>query len=856
MKTQKLLGDVVLSKKSFTDLDAAFREFEKKEFKSLVDRKRSDLVNKTLLELIQKEPEPCFLLPAVLEFLERADKEKLLEHYVFNSFEIWLNQHSGLTAEENYRVRAKIAGKFIQRSDYQALFPIGMGKVYEGPHFVTAHKSPDLDTTVASFWGWLDAFAARVSNGMHMWNVPGGPPASQIEIDWIFRDLLGPAVFTHLAKVRTALHISASDLMTRNGMMTKYLSDSIAHIDHDCDQSAVVVVDDDGFYLDDWRSIDVEGVQEVILLLSSCLRWFKNMLNLHLIGCFAKDPLHFNAMKSEFKRFFESKLADCEPVLEFTQKQKQKTEDFLVRVLSLKLGLQTTFEELGNHFGKVGAISFFEEAEKLFDGNGCLIDQRSKIFSFLEKAIGQLNTWIIEIRKRLEKLDIALKTKTEVFAHHPTFLSVRADIEEIRSKMGSHGYLSVGYPDQGKFYPVGIVQASDVRKAILGTVSLRDFCNREEMGIPPYLEVISVIDHHKSILNTATPPFAIIADAQSCNSLVATQAFLINDRTSLHGQTLSDMEAELKKQLKDPLPLGTRLSQRLLRKRLVAQEKGSHYVHPDREFIEYLHFLYAILDDTDLLNKVSAIDVECVKELLNRMKSIAAQRECEVVSLDDLPRDKNFVKKAAERILKNEEMYSLYRKVYVYREKEIEKNMHLTAEGKISNLFADTKEQNGCCRVGQTKLFAVNLPVFEKNANAIRRVWLDLAKKVAVEKPDIALHIHMISTIASAEEVYKGSSSKYSHKDELWIWIPNEELAIELLKRFLISFQSSPGLKNNPMEVEFLGDNANELSQIFKESFDPIPQKISKQGLPIAILRYLAGSLNSRKAMISPFLPS
>ena len=35
-----------------------------------------------------------------------------------------------------------------------------MGKIYEGTHFVTAHKSPDLDTTIASFWGWLDAFAA------------------------------------------------------------------------------------------------------------------------------------------------------------------------------------------------------------------------------------------------------------------------------------------------------------------------------------------------------------------------------------------------------------------------------------------------------------------------------------------------------------------------------------------------------------------------------------------------------------------------------------------------------------------------------------------------------------------------
>lgn len=807
------------------------------------------------LELIQKESEPCFLLPAVLEFFERAGEAKILEHYVFNSFELWLNHRSGLVLEENYRIRAKIAGKFIHRGDYQALFPVGMGKMYEGSHFVTAHKSPDLDTTVASFWGWLDAFAARVSDGMHIWNVPGGPPASQIEIEWIFRDLFGPAVFTHLAKTRTALNISASDLLTQKGMITKHLTDSIATIDHGRDQNAVIVVDEEGMYLGDWRSVDVEGITEIILLLSSCLRWFQNALNLRLVGFFTKDALNFSEIKSELKQSFEVQLAECEPALEFTSRQKQKIEDFLLRVLSLKKGLGSTFEELGKQYGNLDAASFIEDAKKLFDKKGHLIESRSEIFSFLEQAIAQLNTGIFTIRKRLEKLDVALKAKTEVFSHQPTFISERADIEEIRSKMGSHAYLTVGSSDQGNLYPIGIVQASDARKSILGTVSLRDFCNREEMGIPAYLEVISVIDHHKSILNTSTPPFAVIADSQSGNALVANQAFIINDRYSLHAQTVADIEAELKNQIKDSSPLATRLSRRLLQMRRVAQSNEAHYVHPEREFIEYLHFLYAILDDTDLLSKVSTLDVECVKELLNRMKSIASKRECEVLSLDDLPRDKSFAKTAAKRILQNEEMYSLYRKVYAYREKEVEKNIHLAAMGKPSNLFADTKEQNGCCRIGQTKMFAVNLPVFEKNANAIRRVWVEKAKEVTTANPDIALHIHMISTIVSAEEVYKGSFSQYTHKDELWIWIPKEEAAIELLKRFLLSFQASPALKNNVLDVEFLGDNATPLSQVFKESFPPIAQKISKQKLPIAVLRYNPGSLNSRKAMISPFLP-
>ncbi len=38
------------------------------------------------------------------------------------------------------------------------------------------------------------------ADGLHVWNLPGGPPSSQIEIDLIFRDLFGPAVFSHLPK--------------------------------------------------------------------------------------------------------------------------------------------------------------------------------------------------------------------------------------------------------------------------------------------------------------------------------------------------------------------------------------------------------------------------------------------------------------------------------------------------------------------------------------------------------------------------------------------------------------------------------------------------------------------------------
>jgi hypothetical protein len=238
------------------------------------------------------------------------------------------------------------------------------------------------------------------------------------------------------------------------------------------------------------------------------------------------------------------------------------------------------------------------------------------------------------------------------------------------------------------------------------------------------------------------------------------------------------------------------------------------------------------------------------------MKSIASGRICEIISVDDLPRNRSFAKKAAARILQQEDMYSLYRKVYDLRGTEIERNLALAAKGNPSNIFADTKEQNGCCRIGQTKMFVSNMDSFAKFSVPIRAVWQKSAEKIARDKPEIALHLHMVSTIVDAEQVYKGSEPKYTHKDELWMWIPKDVSAQELLQRFLQVFLGSPGLKNHSLEVEIFGERADELSRIFKEVSSIIPQKVVKNDGPsIAVLRFSPGLLNSRKSMVTPFLP-
>jgi len=137
-----LLGDFKFESKAFPDLGKVIKGFRDKKFLELNIHEKSGMVSRTLCDLIQKVEGPAFLLGAVVDYIGRIKSESIIENYTFVIFELWLNQFSGLDSEENYLVRAKIAGKWVPRDTYQIYFPIGMGKRYKGTHFVTAHISP------------------------------------------------------------------------------------------------------------------------------------------------------------------------------------------------------------------------------------------------------------------------------------------------------------------------------------------------------------------------------------------------------------------------------------------------------------------------------------------------------------------------------------------------------------------------------------------------------------------------------------------------------------------------------------------------------------------------------------------
>lgn len=862
-----LLADYKPPKNTFDGLDEVFESFQERHILSLNAFQKTEIVGRQLIRLLKAHEERRFLLTEVLDYIHRVHEQRILEKYTIMDFELWMNQFSGLTAEENYFYRALIAGKWIPREDYQAFFPIGMGKIYAGSHFVTAHQSPDIDTIVSSFWGWMDAFSARVSSGLHIWNVPGGAPESCVEVGILFHHFLHPQTFAYLSKNRAQLNLTSFDLMTQQGFVRKKRFEHSLHLDTDRTQSAVVLVDDDGYYMGDWRPFDVESIRQVIMLLNLCIRWFETTVHIELFSLFSKAELSREDILAFSRHIQELSVADSEPLKEMTLRQQNLLETFLKSVLGVSAGLQTTLfdmllaiEQLEILSSEVlwGHIQALADSE-LFDKKGRLQDNRPLMFEYLQKIVVDLQETFKAFRQYIDTLDIGYQIKTKVFGHTPQYISYRTDVSEIENQMGAYPYLTVNVPGPSdKQIPIGIIRAQDLKKPYLGTATLRDFCNREETKVPPYLEVISVVDHHKSALFTNTAPTATIADAQSVNSIICQIAFSVHEEYSLGGMEAKSIEA----QIADLFPKAStrkdfRILRRLYKKQEILKKQHLFFIDPAREYLEYLHYLYAIMDDTDLLTKVSKKDIEAVKDLLNKLKSITVKQEVETVDFDDIERDPQFVKKAAAKLLANKDLYSLYSVSSAEKEKTIAVNFIKCAEGKTSDIFMDTKVQNGCCRVGQTKMFNQNYPLYKKLHFQIRDFWYQTAVSVADKEPEIDLHLHMISTIASAEEVHQGQLIRYDHPDEMWIWIPETDLAVEHLKLFLNNFKASPALSAETIAIECYGKRAQEYQTIVKESFFKVEPKLCdlSSQLSYAVIYYTAGTLNSRKAMVSPYLP-
>lgn len=857
------LGELKVERKSFKQIEHKLEELIHSKWHLLNEYQKQQRISDLLLKCIFEESEQ-FVLRQVADFIEKVEQKKICDQYTIYIFETFLNHYSKLSLEENLKVRAKITGKNIPRNEYQGLFPIGMDKYYEGPHFITAHGSPDLDTMVASFWGWLDAFSARVSTGCHFWNIPGGPPKGVVEKKLLFTDVFGEQFFSNFSKDKTALSITAFDLFTKKGL--KIVDQHALLTDLESDQEALIVTQDDGVYVGDWKGFDSDNFRRITSAIFAVLRSFEANFQHAMIQAFSKQHLEQKEAKQIVRNALEATIEKNEAFIELPAKLKNQVHLFLTQVVQLQEGVNSTFEEFfiiiskhGKQFSKFDLKAFILLYEDgIYDQKGHLIDQRSMILKHIDEAVLLLKEIMETVRKVFASFHFAVITKKLVFSQTDDSISSLSDLEEIRSRIGVNPYITVNlHHDSEVKLPLGVIYAHELQKNILGTVTCRDFTNKEETKIPGYLEVISGLDHHKMVMNSSSPMTLKIMDVQSANTLVAMEAFAINDRYSFGGIDPKQIDQLIEQAMKEEKSSYS-IIQKLFQRKANMQKYKETPIHKEREILEYLHFLFAILDDTDLLSKMTLIDVECVSSLVNRLRSLQLGKEVEVVSFSDLDRnDPSFIKVAVERLLQNEQLYSLYKTIYQKREKAVEEHIEAILKNPTFPLFEDTKVQNGCARVGQKKLYSSNIEAFQKQKEKVLSLWVKESKAVVEKNPQVDLHMLMISTIASCEDVYKGAKVQYKHQDELWFYVPDSETARLHLKLFLSQFQRNKMMVKHAstLRIKACGKLAQELKVCFEESFLSCPIEIGKGGEDCVILYHDAGILNSRKSMISPFLP-
>lgn len=857
----KELGSIKFAPQDFPE--EVYHQLDTHQFRKLSVFEKHEAASRALFEAIQQDREDAFVLPKVVAFISRM--REVITTYHITSFEFWLNHFSGLSDEEQQKIRGKIVGKFVPRSAYQKIFPIGMGVKHTGPHFSFAHYSPDLDTTVASFQCYMAAFGCRIAGSRHHWIVPGGPPKGSIELDFIFRDALGQDVFKALSRSEKKVQISSLDLLTQKNIEKKSLKDFYYNVDHSRSKKAVILIEDNGRYIGDWRHMDVDPVRSIIGRFWQMMVEHKNMFHIGLISLFAKEQLRKEDLQAFAQATLSKQFADCACTSEFTGEHRRKIDHFLKEVVGVSEGFGCTYDHLLSALSDRFHLTTIQEEivnlakRPFFDEKGVVIDHRGKIFSELEKVITAQKEGQNYLLRHFDMLGVANQVKRRILGLEPNYLSHTADLDQILKQMGDYSHLTVNYKEGDYLYPLGVIHASDLHKQSLATASWNDFSNPDETDSRPEIEVISYIDHHKSSIKTSKPAMGIVMDAQSCNSIYANLLMEMNDQYSSGGMTLEQIESQITASQKNlNHPVQVRILGRLLRRKdaLLQNQHTSYYIAYEREILEYLQTLYAILDDTDLLTKVTEYDVDVVAQLLNRLKSLMLRQEVEIVHFDDLSRaDPDFVKYAAKKILQTYDLYSLYSITYKAREEAVEEVLADTARGVDTHFFQDTKLLGEYACIGQFKYFSQNAPTFQKKSNDLRKIWANRCRAQHKDNPDLLFFLFMCSTISSAEELYANKIEDPKHLDEIWFWVPEKsESSLVLIKNFLSGFVNSPALEKEPLEIHFYG-KCEILEKACEDAINRPFEKMHYKGEGCTfVMRVPQKRIVSRKSQVAPYL--
>ena len=866
-----LIGDIKISKAKFIGIDQKITEFKSEDFRAKTSIERNKIVNETLLEFIMKAPLKSYLLKEFIHYLKEITANHILDgNYNQTAFEHWLNQHSGLSYEENRQIRGKIIGKYIPRDEYQIFFPVGHEKVYNNSHAVTAHNPPDLDSTTASFVGWMDAFGCRVGGAMTIWNLPQGQPGPVISK--LFEDLYGKDVFSRVAKAKAMISPVAMDLVRQNRLIRVAGESNIRDFRHNRHENHIILVDEDGYYIGDWRVSDVDSVGRIQRLLNICLNIFEKQVVRKLTDMFSKKSVSKTEIEDYINSLFNQKVPERGLDLHrLNSTEYDQLDAYLKKVLKVESGCQATLKEFFDIMDNNTGTNFKEFEDALrefinpdnFDLDGCFNSEVCNVFELFNRSYMALIRATRDSRQHFDRIDIAMAIKRDVLGRQQSYLTTKAEYTEIQDKIKDYRHISVCFPDKNdRLIPVGVIHREDVEKAILGTVTMRDFCNFDEIKVAKCIEVISAIDHHKTAISSKSCMTLTVADVQSANVLTAEKAFFINDKYSLHGQSLKSIDAQLAELQEEEQNSQTlRLFEKLIKKKQAYHNASSHFfISPQREFEEYLFFLNAIIDDTDLLSKCGWRDLICVTDLINRMKSITLKKEVEVIDVTHYPRNPRFLKIAIHDVLTNEDAFSFYKGIYKHREEVI--NNWIIKPRCLHRCFEDRKIQNETCCVSQFKIFPGNRESFNENRYKLLKYWFNIKKIVRSKSSEVDFFLHMISTIAGGKEAYEGKMPDNGEEDEIWLSVNyDSDQSTSKFRQFLSYLKDSPKFNQIRMHMTIEGPASpgrDLIASILRVTVPQATYDFLENDLPepIVVFKFKQATLNSRKADITPFLPS
>ncbi|WP_157952649.1 hypothetical protein, partial [Candidatus Similichlamydia epinepheli] len=352
--------------------------------------------------------------------------------------------------------------------------------------------------------------------------------------------------------------------------------------------------------------------------------------------------------------------------------------------------------------------------------------------------------------------------------------------------------------DKNHSIPIGCIERDRVRFVGSGTVTLRDFSNRFEADVANHLDIISVVDHHKTSLETSTPTLFCTADVQACSVLLQEleESFIRNQD----------------------------------------QEEDETYIHHDRTSLYSFSLLASIFDDTDLLAKAKRRDCLAVRRLIEQFTG------SDLIWVKGRP-----LSEIKQQILSHPSAFSIYSKFFDLRKKNIEKAIKDAGHYRSFELFSDTKIQGAGILVGQSKLFLANWEELVKLRAQVIKQWILFCEK---KYPEAFFSCHLMGTMLSSEQILKGKGHQENHKDQLWLTGKSQK-KIELFLKNLLEEELHP----KEIEIELIN------GCLLSEKFPLLSfcQKITQSSVReidqcLLTIHFPAGKLNSRKSSLTPHM--